>query len=166
MAGLPTEAPSFARGVGGLIAVMLGMNKGFTIIEFLVVMSIFSVLISFSIFGFGSLEKGAKLRGATDQVSAKLNMVKQKAVSSSTAVELFCDSNSCKTRKLNIASNNFEETDVDPLPNGVHFDNTISFRFSSSGFPQPGYFGTATIKDGFGKAKKVVVSSVGRIRTE
>lgn len=40
------------------------------------------------------------------------------------------------------------------------------FCFSSSGFPTPGGFGTQVFATSFGKKKKIIVSSLGRIRIE
>ena len=142
------------------------MKNAFTLIELLITISIFSILIVMPLFGLNSILKSAALIGAANQVTSKLDMVRGNAISSSTLTELNCSSQTYRIRKLNISTNAFDEINTETLPYGIVFDKNISFRFASTGFPQPGYTGTAILKDSRGHEKKIVVSSVGRIRIE
>lgn len=77
-----------------------------------------------------------------------------------------CSADKYYIRKYDIFMNSFEDQKTIHLPAGINFTNDIIFRFASSGYPLPGYIGTATIDNAGGKLKKIIVSSAGRIRIE
>jgi hypothetical protein len=52
------------------------------------------------------------------------------------------------------------------FPPGIKFKRTCDIGFSASGFPPPGKSGTLILEDAGGRTKKVVVSSLGRVRLE
>ena len=63
-------------------------NRGFTLIEVLVVLMIIAVIVAFTIPAMGPALKGSKLRQATDELEALLAGSHQLAITENTPVEI------------------------------------------------------------------------------
>jgi prepilin-type N-terminal cleavage/methylation domain-containing protein len=142
------------------------MRKGFTLIELLITIAIIATVMQISFAGLSVLSRSVSLSSSATQLEGNLYMVKQKAVSIGNSCRMTCSSGEYIIEVFDARSGTFSEIKRAVLGNGLNFKNSFTFLFSSNGFPVPGYFGTATIQDSAGRSKKVVVSSVGRIRTE
>lgn len=69
-----------------------------------------------------------------------------------------------KATSRSIAAN-IRQSEVQALATLAEVDCS-PFKIASSGFPQPGYSGTQLLTGQSGQAKKIVLSSVGRVRIE
>jgi prepilin-type N-terminal cleavage/methylation domain-containing protein len=73
-------------------------------------------------------------------------------------------------KEQRLSSLEHTERSYDPtkaaLPGGITLLAAKIIKFSASGFPSFGGVGTITLQNRFGEVKKVVVSSVGRVRIE
>ena len=130
------------------------INKGFTLVEILITLSIAAVIITFSYFFYSGYLASIKLNAAAIQISSDLRSSQNSAKIEQITytVEFFPDYYLINDKK------------EIQLPSGVTAEPKV-FKFADSGFPPPGYSGTLTLycQD---KTRKVIVSSVGRIRTE
>lgn len=142
------------------------MKSAFTLIELIIVISIIGLLSFFSISAFLRLKESLILEGTARQIQCELISQKQKAISSGAISELYCNQNYYSIKNQNILQNSSDIGKKTVMPSNIYFANSILFRFSSSGFPYPGYSGTAVIKNRFHKTKKIIISSLGRIRIE
>lgn len=141
-------------------------KKAFTLLEIIIVISIIGTASLLSVSSMMRYSAAVSLNSAAAQIQSVLSLIRQYAVSSGAMHELFCEGNHYAIRKQNIATGVFEEIKSAVLPNNTSFTNHISIRFASSGFPVPGYFGSITLRNKHKKTKKIIVSSVGRIRIE
>jgi prepilin-type N-terminal cleavage/methylation domain-containing protein len=142
------------------------MNKGFSLIELIMVITIISVVMCFSIEQIQPLKEGLAVRTFSQQLLGDLNYIKQRSVQRGTVYELNCAKNFYTISYFDNNTGYFVKDRIESLKSGIIVENPVDFRFSNSGFPIPGYFGTAQIKSLTGKTAKIVVSSVGRIRIE
>jgi len=141
-------------------------KNGFTLIELLITIAIIAVVMQISFASLSVLSRSVYLNSSASQLEGDLYLAKQKAVSTGDLCRLSCFSGEYKVEALDAKSGLFYQIKRNVLGKGLNFKSGLTFLFSSNGFPVPGYFGTAAIQDGSGKIKKVVVSSVGRIRIE
>ena len=142
------------------------MKKGFTLIELILVISVISAVICFSIEQIWPLKESLAVRAFEQQLLGDLNLIKQRSIQRATVYELNCEKSSYTISYFDKNTGCFVKERSEPLNNSIFIEKPINFRFSNSGFPCPGYIGTAQIRSLSGKTAKVVVSSVGRIRIE
>ncbi|MCX5749613.1 MAG: GspH/FimT family protein [Candidatus Saganbacteria bacterium] len=142
------------------------MKRGFTLIEMLITISVIAILMGASITGITTMTKKASLDNAVRQLESDLYLAKQKAMSNGSSCRLTCGTDRYVVEVLDIISDHYSLIKNTALGQSLAFKNRCTFTFSSNGFPVPGYFGTATVQSADGRDKKVVVSSVGRIRIE
>lgn len=126
----------------------------FSLIEIIIVISIVSAVAAFSFFSYSSYLSSMKLKAAVLQIRSDLITCQNKARTEHAAYTIeFSD---------NIYTINYLKTIK--LPAQVTVEPR-TFKFSSSGFPPPGYFGTLIVRCK-NKTKNIIVSSLGRIRIE
>lgn len=142
------------------------MQKGFTLIELILVISVISAILCFSIEQIRPLKESLAVRTSAQQLLGDLNMIKLRSIQRGTVYELNCAKNYYIISYLDNNTGGYIKERFETLSSGVFVEKPVNFRFSSSGFPCPGYIGTAQIISLTGKTAKVVVSSVGRIRIE
>lgn len=142
------------------------MKKGFTLIELILVISVISAVLCFSIEQVRPLKESLAVRAFAQQLAGELNFIKQRSVQRGTVYELNCTKSSYTISYLDNNTGSYAKERFETLNSGVFVEKPVNFRFSNSGFPCPGYIGTAQIRSSTGKIAKVVVSSVGRIRIE
>lgn len=121
------------------------MKKAFTLLELTVVIALIGLLFAFAAVSFVSFGNKVSLRSAGDRVAATLRLAQQRAISEKEVVVI-------------------EFTQKD-LPANIKILNPMTVKFSSSGRPIPGYFGTLVLSDGKHEAK-IVISPMGRVRIE
>lgn len=121
-------------------------KSGFTLIELLIVVGILGILTSFSfptLFGFRDkicLDAYSRLAASQIRNTQGLAMAK---------------SETCGWKASYLS-----------LPGNISVLAGREFKFSSSGFPQVGKTGTETLKIKSGRIRKIILSSVGRVRIE
>ncbi len=116
-------------------------DKGYTLLEVLVVISIIGFFVQTSVFGFNRYMEAVCLKECASKVAIYLFRSKDKAMGNST-IEGF---SSIKN---------------------ISITGLSDIRYSASGFPVIGGSGTVIIQNSFGKVKRVIVNSIGRIRIE
>ena len=154
------------------------MNKyrGFTLIEALIVIFLICFVSTLAAPGILKWRSAAKLRGATENLKGNLQLAKLKAIQENGSVSVLFDENGYQ-----IFVDNDKNWDPDTisdvlvnrrLPPGIRID------LNRGGFGNKDYYGTrflgrATAVSGTvflanskGTVKKIIISSVGRIRTE
>ena len=151
-------------------------SRGFTLIEALIVIFLISIVSTIAAPGIMKWRSSAKLRGATENLKGNLQLAKLKAIQENGSVSVLFNENGYQ-----IFMDNDKNWDPDSisgvlvsrrLPPGIKID------LNQGGFGNKDYYGTrfmgrATADSGTvflsnleGNIKKVIVSSVGRIRTE
>jgi prepilin-type N-terminal cleavage/methylation domain-containing protein len=121
-------------------------RRGFTLVELLVVIGISSFFLLFSFSSYRSFQAGLYLKAFAHLGASELRKVQGLAQSQGKTLSWSLDQ-------------------LIP-PKEVKISKNETFKFSSSGFPLPGGTGTAILRNSFGRDKKIVVSSVGRVRVE
>lgn len=86
----------------------LRCNRGFTMIELLVVGAIFTIILAFSLPAFNKSRKTAKLMNATREVSSTMKLARSRAVASSNPVIVEFDADAGTFRA-------FEDSDGDAI---------------------------------------------------
>lgn len=121
-------------------------KNGFTLIETLVVVAIIAALFTLSIPTFSRFSAQLSLNTSAKALASKLRAIQTQAVTQHKTLSL-----------------DFAKTE---LASGISILKTSKISFSSSGSPPPGGSGTLMLQNKFGKTKKIIVSSAGRVRVE
>ncbi|MFQ5849172.1 MAG: Tfp pilus assembly protein FimT/FimU [Candidatus Binatia bacterium] len=148
-----------------LIAHRILQIRGYTLIEILFALAIFSILAAIAIPDWGALLPGYRLSGAARQVQSELHRTKGRAVSENTNFRLVFSSTSYTIERHN--GSNYVPTGEDkPLPVGIDIRSTTSptLGFTARGTATPGTGGTARLCNTKDAGMNIVVSSTGRIR--
>jgi prepilin-type N-terminal cleavage/methylation domain-containing protein len=145
-------------------------SDGFTIFELLVVIAIIAVVSAITAPQILSWRSGAKLRGAAGNLKGDLEMCKARAVRERTPVTVtFNSTNYQVTFTDNAGVNRTLRNRQLPAGVTIDLDNTgFGFlgdetQFNPRGMPVAG---SAVLVNTKGEQKKIVVSSLGRIRIE
>lgn len=120
-------------------------RPGFTLIELLVAVGLLAVIALGSFSALARFNSSVSLRAVTETLVSDLRLLQNEA----------------KT---------VHQTKIfDPAkkvwPAGIMVSGG-PINFAASGYPLPGGSGTLTLKDRFGRIRKVIVASTGRIRHE
>ena len=119
-----------------------------------IAISIISILALFSYISYSSYLSSNKLTAAANQAASELRLIQNQAKTENKTYQIVFFADSYQV-------NNSEKV---KLPPNVATNQKI-FKFAASGFPLPGYSGTLVLKCN-GKTRRIIVSSVGRIRVE
>lgn len=144
------------------------MRRGFTLIEILVTLLVFGLLLSLSVLTFSRFLDSLKLNGTAKQVASDLRLSQEKAMAEHTMYQIAFEKE--KSTYVIGKDDLFEGGKVEiktiELPRRLYFEKSKTIKFAASGFPPPGGSGTVVIRTKSGGSKKVIVSSVGRVRIE
>jgi prepilin-type N-terminal cleavage/methylation domain-containing protein len=121
-------------------------KKGFSLIEIIVVVGILGMLFTLSLPMSKSFSSILYLNASAKGLASELRNVQSQSV--------------LKHKTLSLSLDELR------LPPGISFANTHDISFSPSGCPPPGKSGTLVLQNSFGRTKKVIVSSSGRVRIE
>ena len=116
--------------------------------------------------GMTGLKERTSLNASVNRVINDLLLIKDDAVFTGTYFTILCADDRYSISKLDLASGSLIKVRDDHLESGVRFKMPVEFRFSSSGFPLPGYSGKATLENRNKVSTSIIVSSYGRVRTE
>ncbi len=122
------------------------MSKaGFTLIELLVIILIIGSLLSFSVPVLNSFYGNLLLNQSAQALAGEIRTLQARAYAQHQTLSL------------------------DPgrgLPGSILLAQNHQISFAASGFPVPGGSGTLILQSRFGQTKKIIVSSLGRVRVE
>ncbi|MBI4489694.1 MAG: GspH/FimT family pseudopilin [Deltaproteobacteria bacterium] len=140
-------------------------DRGFTLVEIVVALALFSILAAIAIPQWGALLPTFRLNSAARQIQSELNRVKARAVSENTNFRLVFLAASYGIERDN--GTGYETTgEGKPLPEGIDVRSTTTstLGFTARGTATPGTGGTVKLCNIKEAGKNVVVSSTGRIR--
>jgi prepilin-type N-terminal cleavage/methylation domain-containing protein len=160
-------------------------QNGFTIYELLTVIGIIAILTIIAIPGMISWRSEVKLRGASNNLKADLQMAKFRALREMTIVAVVFNANGYNIFIDNGVGGNAGNWNLDVnetvirsrrLPAGVRIALPTTFdsphnrtRFNGRGFPDPatlsggGLSGTVTLENLKGSRKLITINQLGRI---
>ncbi len=121
-------------------------QRGFTLIELLIVIGLISFVFAAAAPNLSRYSSLLNLNASAKLIVSDLRLTQSQAL---TQKETLCY-DPTKTR----------------LPSGIKFIKTKPIYFSASGNPAFGSSGTIMMQNRLGQSKKIIVSSVGRIRVE
>lgn len=155
------NSPYIAKTHGKWKGIMSARNKlgsGFTLIEILVVLALMALFIGLVSYFLSPIIDSTKVRYTMNEIVSQLEKGRQKALSSQIETEFLFKEDFYEMTEEGTTKRYY-------LPNGVKIKKEKKVKFSSTGLPQPGYFGTIEISCRQFK-KKIIISQMGRIRTE
>jgi prepilin-type N-terminal cleavage/methylation domain-containing protein len=121
-------------------------RKAFSLIEILVVVSILTLALSFAFPTFSRFSEQLSLNAAAKSLASEIRALQSQAI--------------LQSKTLNLDLVNIK------LPPGINFSKISRISFASSGFPPPGGSGSLVLQNKFGRTRKIIVSSAGRVRLE
>jgi type IV fimbrial biogenesis protein FimT len=148
---------------------------GVTLFELLIVIAVIAVVSAIVTPNIISWRSGAKFRGAVENLKGDLQMAKVQAIKENDVVTIFFSPTGYKV--ILDRDNHWNHDPGEPvlrtrqLPAGVHID-LANTQFGSEGdktrFNSRGnsVAGSAVLQNASGAQKRIVVTSVGRIRVE
>ncbi|MDI6731374.1 MAG: prepilin-type N-terminal cleavage/methylation domain-containing protein [Candidatus Margulisbacteria bacterium] len=122
------------------------MAKGFSLIESLIVIGILAILFCIGLPSLSRFQGSVLLESSAKSIASELQFSQSQA-------------------QLQHISRTFSSANF-PLPKSIGYQSPASLTFSPSGNPQVGGSGSVTLVNAQGKTKKIIVSSLGRIRIE
>ena len=154
-------------------------SGGFTLIEALIVILMISLISAIAVPGMMKWRTAAKLRGAIENLKGNLELAKLKAIQENGPVAVNFTENSYEIFRDNGATTGVHDTGEEyfgnkSLPKGVRIDLPATtfpddgfggkrIRFKGRGTARQG---TVFLVNSVGSVRKIIVSSIGRIKTE
>jgi len=145
----------------------MNRNRGFTLIEILVLLCIFAsiILISFPVLSY--FRQNVELGTVAKEIVSDLRFAQENAITKSSMVEVrFEKDGNYLISQYDYFEKNYLKLKEINLSRAIKLKYQKTIRFSKTGFPPPGGSGTIILINKSGKTKKIIVSSVGRIRME
>jgi type II secretory pathway pseudopilin PulG len=130
------------------------MNKGFTLLQIILVVSLISILAGFMAFQFSAVIDQIKLTAVAKTIAQDLRAAQIRAQSTHNLQQLVFESTSYSSQGI-----------IKKIPSPVEVATPQTIRFAATGLPQPGYFGSLTLVCR-GKTKLIIISPAGRVRIE
>ena len=132
----------------------LSASKAFTLIEITVVMGIISLLFLFFSYKFSGFQERLAFKSTRNSIVTNLRLAQQEAISKKESIDIVFYNHSYT----------FDGA-IKNISNQIKIKNPQIIRFTDSGNPQPGYFGTIVLESK-NQTGKIVISPIGRIKTE
>ncbi len=139
--------------------------RGFTLLEVLVALALFTVLAAFSIPHWGALLPTYRLRSAARQLRSELSRIKMQAVSETARLRLVFSASGYSIERHD--GTMYQPMGEDrSLLKGIDIRSTTrsSLGFTPRGTATPGTGGTVKLCNSKDEGTNVVLSSTGRIR--
>ena len=130
-------------------------RPGFSLIETLVVLGLIALFILVSFPVLNIFRQNLSLIYASRQVASDLRAYQQEAFMRQESVSIAFAGQAYSVGLKKVS-----------LPAGVKVSRSKTISFGSTGFPVPGGSGTVILGGRHSKARKIIVSSSGRIRVE
>ena len=118
-------------------------RRGFTLVEVLVVGAVVGILLNFSLLGFRSFSHQLVLSAAVDKLICQIR----------------------KTQAQALAQHKIIKVKIE-LPRGIKLVKSCNIGFTGSGFTCFGGSGSIILQNRLGRQRKIIVSTVGRVRVE
>ena len=138
-------------------------GHGFTVLELIVVMAIFSVLMAIAVPTWIILVPAYSLSSAARQVQSELHKIKMQAIAENVVFRLDF-SETAGTYTIQRLGASTTQHGTKPLPAGIDIRSAIALGFTSRGTASPGGGGTVKLCNSRGVGTNVVVNSTGRVR--
>jgi prepilin-type N-terminal cleavage/methylation domain-containing protein len=138
-------------------------GHGFTLLELIVVMAIFSVLMAIGVPTWIVLLPTYSLSSAARQVQSELHRIKMQAVAENVTFRL-AFSNVADSYTIQRVGASTTQHGTKPLPGGIDVKRAITLGFTSLGTASPGGGGTVRLCNSQGVGTNVVLNSTGRVR--
>ncbi|MBL0712332.1 MAG: GspH/FimT family pseudopilin [Desulfosarcina sp.] len=151
-------------------------DKGFTLIEMIVVLAIAAILAMIAVPNYMTYKERSKLRGATSNLVANFELARSRAIKENGNVAVVFNADGRGYMVFEDFNSNWTQ-DADELllrsaelPSGVSVNMPTTFasdrmHFNSRGIPD-GSFGTATLRNSINEEQSVVINIAGRIRRQ
>lgn len=134
--------------------------QAFTLLEMVMVIVIMAIILAVTIPTTFQFSRLINLDAAARSVVSDLNSARQLARSSSRHIQVSFSGNTISFK------DGTKQIKTGALPAGIKFTYPKTLGFAASGFPSPGESGTVIIGNMRQGQRKVIVSSLGRIRVE
>jgi len=138
-------------------------GPGFTVLELIVVMAIFSVLMAIAVPTWIVLVPTYSLSSAARQVQSELHRIKMQAIAENVTFQL-AFSQMAGSYTIQRVGASTTQHGTKPLPAGVDIRSAITLGFTSRGTASPGGGGTVRLCNSRSVGTNVVLSSTGRVR--
>lgn len=138
-------------------------DRGFTLLELLVVVAILSILGAIAIPVWSVLLPTFALNGAARQIQSELNRIKAQAIAENTTFRLAFSAPADNYTVERVGATTTQQG-VKPLPDGIDIRKAITLGFTPRGTATPGTGGTIKLCNSKGAGTNVVLSSTGRVR--
>lgn len=145
-----------------------GKEKGFTLLELMIVIMLIGVIAAIALPGFQGWMIKNRLNGAARQVMTELMETRSKAVSRNNRFRVFFINDHQYTILDDRNNNNTVDTGEPTLTRDIHadyFDVHFTATANPIFYPRGTAFGTTvTLRNGAGGEKRVTVSTAGRVK--
>jgi prepilin-type N-terminal cleavage/methylation domain-containing protein len=121
-------------------------KNGFTLIEILVVLAVIGIIFACALPPVANFSASLALKASAKTLVAEIRKTQGRAMARHQTLSL-------------------DPTKIS-FPSGIFLAQASNICFSPSGFTPPGGSGTLILQNRLGHQKKVIVSSVGRVRLE
>jgi type II secretory pathway pseudopilin PulG len=140
-------------------------NKGFSLIEIIVLVSLVGILYSLIFPSFNSINFSFQLLSLTKQIAADLKFTQQGAISSDFPYIITFKENSYNILSTQNGEEKILKSSIFPVGFSIktNFENN-KLNFSIDG--NPNRAGSIELSNSKGKTRKIYVSNIGRIRFE
>lgn len=137
---------------------------GFTLLELIVALAIFSILAAIAIPTWSTLIPTYSLNGAARQIQSELSRIKMQAIAENVTFRLAFSDTADNYTVERVAGATTTQHGTKPLPEQIDVRNSITLGFTSRGTASPGGGGTIKLCNSRGAGTNVVLSSTGRVR--
>lgn len=138
-------------------------DRGFTLMELLVAVAIFSVVVAVAIPTWMILLPTYSLNSAARQIQSELHRIKMQAIAENVTFRL-AFSDAADNYTVERVAGTTTQQGTKPLPEQIDVRNSITLGFTSRGTASPGGGGTIKLCNSRGAGTNVVLSSTGRVR--
>ena len=121
-------------------------RPAFTLIELITIIAILGSIVFITLPGLSRFSANLSLQASAKTIITELRQLQTKARLTHTT-QLF-------------------KPDQTKLPSNISYSKIANISFAASGFPPPGGSGTIVLRNRFGRQKKIIVASSGRVRFE